>query len=83
MFLDLNQLVPAVFGDWMIILSFLFIGKSRASVSSSNEMFYFQRGSAQLVGHFLPNSVRDEKILRENSEDFLYFSSINFIKEVR
>ena len=46
-------------------------------------MFYFQRGSAQLVGHFLPNSVRDEKILRENSEDFLYFSSINFIKEVR
>jgi len=43
----------------------------------------FYWGSAQLVGHFLPNSVRDEKILRENSEDFLYFSSINFIKEMK
>jgi serine/threonine-protein phosphatase 2A activator len=43
----------------------------------------FYWGAAQLVGHFSPNSVRDEKILKENSDDFLYFSSIKYIKEVR
>ncbi len=50
-----------------------------------NQMLFhvFKRGAAQLVGHFSPNSVRDEKILKENSDDFLYFSSIKYIKEVR
>ena len=28
----------------------------------------FKRGAAQLVGHFSPNSVRDEKILKENEQ---------------
>jgi len=43
----------------------------------------FYWGAAQLVGHFSPNSVRDEKILKENSDDFLYFSSIKYIKEMK
>jgi serine/threonine-protein phosphatase 2A activator len=43
----------------------------------------FYWGAAQLVGNFLPQSIRDKKILLENSNDFLYFSSITFIKEMK